>query len=193
MFNVLTGFKFIGEKIKEFEATGEYTYVFGFEESYGYLTGTYARDKDAVAASLLIAEMAAHYREKGMSLSDALNALYQEIGVYFEKTLSIVMKGIDGPARTKALMERLRSVRPVFVAGIAVEDVFDLSKGAMGLPPSDVVYYRLADGSVLIVRPSGTEPKVKVYVLVRDNTRQAAEEKTEVLRKDFYAFAQIEG
>ncbi|MBQ1272413.1 MAG: phospho-sugar mutase [Clostridia bacterium] len=193
MFNVLTGFKFIGEKIKEFEATGEYTYVFGFEESYGYLTGTYARDKDAVAASLLIAEMAAHYKEKGMTLSDALHQLYREVGVYFEKTLSVTMKGFDGPARTKALMELLRRGAPASVGGIEVSEMFDLEKGAMGLPKSNVVYYRLADGSVIIVRPSGTEPKVKIYVLVRAETRAAAEEKAEMLRKDFYAYAQIEG
>ena len=193
MFNVLTGFKFIGEKIKEFEATGEYTYVFGFEESYGYLTGTYARDKDAVAASLLIAEMAAHYKERGMTLSDALDELYGEVGVYFEKTLSVTMKGFDGPARTKALMELLRNGAPASVGGIEVSEMFDLEKGAMGLPQSNVVYYRLADGSVIIVRPSGTEPKVKIYVLVRAESRSAAEEKAEVLRKDFYSYAKIEG
>ncbi len=193
MFNVLTGFKFIGEKIKEFEASGEYTYVFGFEESYGYLTGTYARDKDAVAASLLIAEMAAYYREKGMTLADALEELYTQYGVFFEKTLSVTMKGIDGPQKTKALMDRLVSVRPEAFAGIAVKDVFDLNKGAMGLPKSNVVYYTLADGSVLIVRPSGTEPKVKVYVMVKDQTRAAAEEKAEALRSSFYDFAKIDG
>ncbi len=191
MFNVLTGFKFIGEKIKEFEASGDYTYVFGFEESYGYLTGTYARDKDAVAASLLIAEMAAYYREKDMTLADALEALYSQYGVYFEKTLSVTMKGIDGPQKTKALMDRLVSVRPENFAGIAVKDIYDLNQGAMGLPKSNVVYYTLTDGSVLIVRPSGTEPKVKVYVMVKDRTRSAAEEKTEAIRSSFYAFAGI--
>ncbi len=192
MFNVLTGFKFIGEKIKEFEASGDYTYVFGFEESYGYLTGTYARDKDAVAASLLIAEMAAYYREKGMTLADALEALYLQYGVYFEKTLSVTIKGIDGPQKTKALMDRLVSVRPENFAGIAVKDIYDLNQGVMGLPKSNVVYYTLVDGSVLIVRPSGTEPKVKVYVMVKDRTRLAAEEKTEAIRSSFYAFAEIE-
>ncbi len=193
MFNVLTGFKFIGEKIKEFEVTGEYAYVFGFEESYGYLTGTYARDKDAVAASLLIAEMAAYYREQGKTLSDALNELYQQVGVYFETTLSVTMKGFDGPARTKALMDRLRSNTPKSIGGIALQEMFDLANGGMGLPPSNVVYYRLSDGSVLVVRPSGTEPKVKIYILVRDENRSSAEEKAETLRKDFYSFAQIEG
>ncbi len=192
LFNVLTGFKFIGEKIKEFEATGEYTYVFGFEESYGYLTGTYARDKDAVAASLLIAEMAAYYRERGMTLSDGLNALYKELGVYFERTLSVTMHGFDGAEKTKALMDRLSTVRPEGFAGIALEEVYDLNQGAMGLPKSNVIYYRLTDGSVIIVRPSGTEPKVKIYVLVRGETRPKAEEKAENLRSDFYAFAGIE-
>lgn len=192
MFNVLTGFKFIGEKIKEFEATGEYTYVFGFEESYGYLAHTHARDKDAVGASLLIAEMAAYYREKGMTLSDALESLYAELGVYFETTLSITMKGIDGPEKTRALMSRLRSTRPEALGGIGVSRVSDLAQGAMGLPKSDVIYYNLSDGSVLIVRPSGTEPKVKVYVLVRGETTEAAQEKAESIRKDFYAYAEIE-
>ena len=193
MINVLTGFKFIGEKIKEFEATGDHTYVFGFEESYGYLTGTYARDKDAVAASLLVAEMAAYYSARGKGLIDVLCEIYDEFGVYFEKTLSITMKGIDGPAKTKALMERLCTVRPEGFAGIAVDEVYDLNKGAMGLPKSNVVYYRLADGSVLVVRPSGTEPKVKVYVMVKDRTQAEAVEKAEALRKDFYAFAGIDG
>ncbi len=193
MINVLTGFKFIGEKIKEFEATGEYSYVFGFEESYGYLTGTYARDKDAVAASLLIAEMAASYKEKGMTLADALNALYDQLGVYYENTLSVTMKGIDGPEKTKALMDLLCTVRPEGFGGIALDQVYDLNKGAMGLPKSNVIYYRLADGSVLIVRPSGTEPKVKVYVLVKGETRAAAEAKAEGIRADFYAFAKIDG
>lgn len=192
MFNVLTGFKFIGEKIKEFEASGAYTYVFGFEESYGYLTGTYARDKDAVAASLLIAEMAAHYQEEGKTLSEALNALYEELGVYFEKTLSVTMKGHDGPEKTKALMNRIRTSRPETLGGIALDDMFDLEQGAMGLPKSNVVYYRLNDGSVLIVRPSGTEPKMKVYVMVRGETRPSAEAKVEAIRSDFYAFAGIE-
>lgn len=192
LFNVLTGFKFIGEKIKEFEASGEYTYVFGFEESYGYLSGTYARDKDAVAASLLVAEMAAHYKEKGMTLSDALYELYREVGVYFEKTLSVVINGFNAKEKTKALMNRLCSVRPQGFGGIALKEVFDLNKGEMGLPKSNVIYYRLVDGSVIIVRPSGTEPKVKIYVLVRGTTRAEAEEKAEILRSDFYAFAGIE-
>jgi phosphoglucomutase len=192
LFNVLTGFKFIGEKIKEFEKSGEYTYVFGFEESYGYLSGTYSRDKDAVAASLLIAEMAAHYKEKGMTLSDALYELYQEVGVYFEKTLSVTMQGFDAAEKTKALMDRLCTLRPDGFGGIALEQVFDLNQGAMGLPKANVIYYRLVDGSVIIIPPSGTEPKIKVYVLVRGNTRVEAEEKAETLRSDFYSFAGIE-
>jgi len=192
LINVLTGFKFIGEKIKEFETDGSHTYVFGFEESYGYLTGTYARDKDGVAASLLIAEMAAYYREKGMTLADALEALFAEYGVYYENTLSITMKGIDGPARTKALMDLLRTRRPEGFGGISLAEYYDLNKGAMGLPLSNVVYYRLKDGSVLVVRPSGTEPKVKVYVLVKGETRAAAEEKGAAICRDFYSFAEID-
>lgn len=192
MFNVLTGFKFIGEKIKEFEADHSHTYVFGFEESYGYLTGTYARDKDAVAASLMVSEMAAYYREKGMTLADAMDALYAEYGVYVEKTVSIAMKGVDAPEKMRSLMEGLRSTRPETFAGIPVESVYDLEKGAMGLPPSDVLYYRLTDGSVLVVRPSGTEPKVKIYVMVSAETRPAAEQKAEDLRAAFFAYAGVE-
>ncbi len=191
MINVLTGFKFIGEKIKEFEADGNHTYVFGFEESYGYLTGTYARDKDAVAASLLVAEMAAHYREKGMTLADALNALYEEYGYYGEKTVSITMKGVDGAEKMKALMSRLRNIRPQSLAGIDVVQVFDLQNGAMGLPASDVMYYRLADGSVLVVRPSGTEPKVKFYVLVKGTSATDVTAKIDSLRTEFFSFAEI--
>ena len=191
MINVLTGFKFIGEKIKEFEVDQSHTYVFGFEESYGYLTGTYARDKDAVAASLLVAEMAAYYRENGLTLAAALNALYEEYGYYSEKTVSITMKGIDGPEKTRALMALLRSSRPETLANIPMEEVFDLAKGAMGLPSSDVVYYRMADGSVVVIRPSGTEPKVKVYALVNGASREETQNKVEALFADFFAFAEI--
>ncbi len=192
LFNVLTGFKFIGEKIKEFEASGSHTYVFGFEESYGYLSGTYARDKDAVAASLLVAEMAAHYKQKGMTLADALDALYQEYGFYVDKTISLTMHGFDGAENTKALMDRVCTVRPDGFGGIALKEVYDLNKGAMGLPKANVVYYRLIDGSVIIVRPSGTEPKVKIYVLVRESNRKDAEQKVDRLRSDFFSFAGIE-
>ena len=191
MINVLTGFKFIGEKIKEFEEDGSHTYVFGFEESYGYLTGTYARDKDAVAASLLVAEMAAYYKEKGMTLADALESLYAEFGVYREATLSVTMKGVDGPARTRALMDFLRSQRPDHLGGIALRENYDLLNGVMGLPKSDVVYYRFEDGSVLIVRPSGTEPKVKIYALVKGESVSEAEAKVSALCDGFYAFAKI--
>ena len=185
MFNVLTGFKFIGEKIKDFEADGSHTYVFGFEESYGYLTGTYARDKDAVAASLLIAEMAAFYREKGMSLADALNALYQRFGVYFEKTHSLTMTGVDAPEKMKALMAKLRASRPEVLGGFTLSKMYDLSEGAMNLPKSDVLYYVFDDGSVLIVRPSGTEPKVKIYLLVSGETSAAAQGKADALYRAF--------
>ena len=192
MFNVLTGFKFIGEKIKEFEASGEYTYVFGFEESYGYLTGTYARDKDGVAASLLIAEMAAYYREKGLTLRQALDALYAEYGYYREQTLNVAMKGLTGPEKMKALMARLRANKPDGFGGAALTEMFDLKQGGMGLPPSDVLYYRLADGSVLVVRPSGTEPKVKIYVMVKGADPRDAEEKRARMQADFYRFAGLE-
>lgn len=192
MFNVLTGFKFIGEKIKEFEADNSHTYVFGFEESYGYLTGTYARDKDAVAASLLIAEMAAYYRDRGQSLAEAMDALYAEYGYHYETTLSLTVKGADGPARMKAMMTEIRAKAPESLGGIALEKVYDLAEGAMNLPKSDVLYYRLADGSVFVVRPSGTEPKVKFYIMVKGETRPIAVEKADRIGRDFYTFAGIE-
>ena len=185
MFNVLTGFKFIGEKIKDFEADGSHTYVFGFEESYGYLTGTYARDKDAVAAALLIAEMAAFYKEKGMTLADGLNALYQRYGVYYEKTHSLSMTGVDAPQKMKALMEKLRASRPDRLGGFTLSKMYDLLEGTMGLPKSDVLYYTFDDGSVLIVRPSGTEPKVKIYLLVSGETSAAAQGKADALYRAF--------
>lgn len=179
-FEVLTGFKFIGEKIKDFEATGSNTFLFGFEESYGYLSGTYARDKDAVIASMLIAEMAVWYKRKGMTLYDAIGALYRKYGFYAEKTVSIKITGNDAQDRMKKLMAHLREEAPREVAGVKVTAARDYLSGKRtvlatgesvptGLPSSNVLYYEFEDGNYVVVRPSGTEPKVKLYVLVRGN------------------------
>ena len=184
-FEVLTGFKFIGEKIKEFEESDSCRFIFGFEESYGYLAGTYARDKDAVVASMLIAEMAAWYRKQGLNLSEALERLYQKYGYFAEKTVSFRMEGLDALDRMKHLMEGLRANTPARLADETVTAVRDYLSGLRteqttgatvptGLPKSDVLAYELADGSTVIVRPSGTEPKVKLYVLTRGDSEEAA-------------------
>lgn len=178
LFRVLTGFKFIGEKIKEFEASGSHTFLLGFEESYGYLAGTYARDKDAVVASLLIAEMAAWYKNKGITLYEALQALYAKYGYYAERTISIKMEGFNAAERMGDLMKHLRAETLKEIDGVAVTAERDYLKGTRrevgkkgseptGLPESDVLYYELADGNSVIVRPSGTEPKVKLYLLMK--------------------------
>ena len=175
--NVLTGFKFIGEVIKNYEKEGHGSFLFGFEESYGYLKGIYARDKDAVVASMLIAEMTAYYKSKNMTLFDALGELYARYGFSSEQNLEVNMEGVDGPERMEALMASLRLAPPaefggekVAVFGDYMTEAFkDMETGKVtptGLPKSNVLYYELSCGDVIIVRPSGTEPKVKFYFLV---------------------------
>ena len=177
-FETLTGFKFIGEKILEFEETGKASFLFGFEESYGYLTGTYARDKDSVVASMLISEMAAWYKRKGMTLYDALEALYAKYGYYAERNFSNRIEGNDALERMGKIMQKLRAEAPKEIAGVKVAAVRDYLTGVRrevnggvvtptGLPKSNVLYYEMADGNSAVVRPSGTEPKVKVYLLMR--------------------------
>mgnify|MGYP000644704285 FL=1 len=187
-FDVLTGFKYIGEKIKEFEQTGEYQYVFGFEESYGCLSGTYARDKDAVVASLLICEMAAYYKSRGMSLYDGLMELYDTYGVYKEIIHSITLKGIDGIENMKKIMDTLRKDAPSEIAGVKVTEtrdyledkIVDVATGKVSptnLPKSNVLYFTLADDTWFCVRPSGTEPKIKIYFGTKADTVENAEKK----------------
>jgi len=172
--DVLTGFKYIGEKIKEFEESGSNTFIFGFEESYGYLTGTYSRDKDAVAASLLICEAAAYYRQQGLSLHDALHGLYEKYGCFLEETQSITLKGVEGLQDIKRIMAGLRDNPPATLGGSKVVQIRDylarqisyLPEGrtdTTDLPVSDVLYFAMEDGSWACVRPSGTEPKIKLY------------------------------
>lgn len=188
IFNVLTGFKFIGEVIKKLEVTGHDNYLLGFEESYGYLKGTYARDKDAVVATMLIAEMAAYYRVRGMTLADALESLYNRYGYYMEASKSIVMDGLDGVERMRELMNSLRNDPPVNICGHDVVEFRDYlsdtvkKKGSdivesTNLPSSDVLYFILDNGDRLVIRPSGTEPKVKVYMLACSESAQETQEK----------------
>lgn len=187
-FDVLTGFKYIGEKIKEFEQTGDYQYVFGFEESYGCLSGTYARDKDAVVASLLICEMAAYYKSRGMSLYDGLMELYDTYGVYKEIIHSITLNGIEGIENMKKIMDTLRKDAPSEIAGVKVTEtrdyledkIVDVATGKVSptnLPKSNVLYFTLADDTWFCVRPSGTEPKIKIYFGTKADTVENAEKK----------------
>lgn len=186
MHNVLTGFKFIGEVIKKHEEAGVGSFLFGFEESYGYLKGTYARDKDAVVTSMLICEMTAYYRAKGMTLSDALEALWAKYGYFYETNAEIYMEGLDGAARMTALMDSLRKNAPTEFGGVPVSLVGDYAAGTItengsvrptGLPASNVLYYKLENGDVIVFRPSGTEPKVKIYYLLSADNEPAAHEK----------------
>lgn len=195
MKEVLTGFKFIGEKIKESEQTGIGTYLFGFEESYGYLKGTYARDKDAVVATMLIAEMTLYYREKGITLSEQMENIYKKYGYYIEYVESVVMEGMDGSAKISGIMNNLRADTPKAVAGKKVTAVRDYKTSvrtdiASGntekilLPKSDVIYLELEDGNNFVVRPSGTEPKIKLYCLMRGKDKAEAEALVEAVKAD---------
>ncbi len=186
--DTFTGFKFMAEKIAEWEAAGSYECIFAYEESYGYLMGDYVRDKDAVTASMMVAEMAAYYYEKGMSLKDALDSLYEKYGNYAEKTLNLVMPGLDGLQKMAALMARLRAEPLAEISGVPVVKMRDYQSGDLSvsglgvvgkthISGSNVLYFELADGSSFIVRPSGTEPKVKVYLLVRDESQEKCAEK----------------
>lgn len=184
---VLTGFKFIGEKIKESEETGIGTYIFGFEESYGYLKGTYARDKDAVVATMLIAEMTLWCKENGSSLAEFMDSIYAKYGRYIEYVESVVMEGIDGSEKIAAIMDKLRTDTPTSIGGKAVTAVRDYetsvrteiksgAKEEILLPKSNVIYLELEDGNNFVVRPSGTEPKIKLYCLLRGKDSAAAED-----------------
>ena len=176
-FETLTGFKFIGEKIHAFEQDSSYTFLLGLEESYGYLAGTYARDKDAVVASMLIAEMAVFYHRQGKTLYDVMQELYQEFGYYLEETVSITLKGIDGAEKIQALMSQFRSGVPAALGGYTVCGLNDYKTGRgirngaaydLDLPKSDVLQFLFENGSTFVVRPSGTEPKIKLYYLMRE-------------------------
>lgn len=174
MFNVLTGFKFIAEKIQEFEEKRNHTYMFGFEESFGYLIKPFVRDKDAIQAVLIVAEIAAYYRSRGLTLADGIEEIYKEYGYFAEKTISVTLSGVDGAAEIKKIMDKFRNNAPVAFNETAIaktEDFLALtattadgSVTALTTPPSNVLKYTLADDSWIAVRPSGTEPKIKFYI-----------------------------
>ena len=177
-----TGFKFMAEKLAEYKREGSYNYLLAYEESYGYMVGDYVRDKDAVTASMLIAEMAASYFKQGMTLADALDALYEKYGYFGELTMNLVMPGLDGLEKMRAIMAKLRAEPPKEIGGEAVLGMRDYQSGTVsvaelgvvGKTPivgSNVLYFELADGTAFIVRPSGTEPKIKVYILAQGESR----------------------
>ena len=195
LHDVLTGFKFIGEVIKKYEKEGDAeSFVLGFEESYGYLLGTYARDKDAVEASMLILEMTAYYKMKNMTLCDALAALYEKYGNYAEATVDIYMEGVDGVEKRRKVMSSLRVAPPVQIGGYKVKSVGDylvsqikdIETGktqAIDQPSSDVLYYTLENGDKIIVRPSGTEPKIKIYALAHDASALRLAQKVKIYKE----------
>lgn len=187
-YDTFTGFKFLAEKKDKLENNHEGKVIFAYEESYGYMLGDYVRDKDAVSASVELTEMAAWYASQGMTLYDALQALFEKYGYYGEKTLNLVMPGLDGLKKMADLMAGLRAHPPVEIAGVAVKQqkdykdgsvvtVADGTKGTMELSGSNVLRYEMVDGTSLIVRPSGTEPKVKVYILANGETKSICDEK----------------
>ena len=187
MYDTFTGFKFMAEKKNALEASGEGKVIFSYEESYGYMMGDYVRDKDAVTATLVATEMAAYYYDRGMTLYDALQELYAKYGFYAEKTMNLVMPGLDGIKKMAQLMADLREHPPVEIAGVAVKEQKDYKDGSvhcvecgtdskMELSGSNVLRYEMADGTSILVRPSGTEPKVKVYILTSGESRTACEE-----------------
>jgi len=185
VIDTLTGFKFISEKIEEFEQSGEFEYLFGYEESYGYLIGDFVRDKDAVQAALLTAEMAAYYKGRGKTLYEALADLFEEFGYYKEALESITLSGIEGQVKIREIMTAFREHPPKSFAGIAVEWIEDYDKQMrlnregleekLVLPKADVIRLILADGSWICIRPSGTEPKCKFYFGVCGNSIEGAE------------------
>ena len=187
-YDTFIGFKFLAEKKDKLENSGEGKVIFSYEESYGYMLGDYVRDKDAVSASVELSEMAAWYASQGMTLYDALQALFEKYGYYGEKTMNLVMPGLDGLKKMADLMANLRQNPPTEIAGVAVNqqkdyqdgsvvNVADGSKETMELSGSNVLRYEMADGTSLIVRPSGTEPKVKVYILANGESKAACDEK----------------
>ena len=198
MVNVLTGFKFIAEQIKNYEETNAHTFMFGFEESYGYLVQPFVRDKDAIQAVLLLTEVAAHFKSEGKTLYDGLQALYEKYGYFLEKTIFITVQGLEGPAKIKALLDGLRKEVPSNFGGIKVALAQDFAVNQqvdaegviseIGLPTSNVLKYILEDGSWIAVRPSGTEPKIKFYMGVKSTSQEEAEEKLAKFQKDLDAY-----
>ena len=198
MFNVLTGFKFIAEKIQEFEEKHNHTYMMGFEESFGYLIKPFVRDKDAIQAVLVVAELAAYYRSRGLTLADGIEEIYKEYGYFAEKTISVTLSGVDGAEQIKAIMAKFRDNAPkeFNATAISVTEDFkaqtstaaDGTVTALTTPPSDVLKYTLADGSWIAVRPSGTEPKIKFYIAVVGDSNEDAQAKITAIEAEINAF-----
>ena len=198
MFNVLTGFKFIAEKIQEFEEKHNHTYMMGFEESFGYLIKPFVRDKDAIQAVLVVAELAAYYRSRGLTLADGIEEIYKEYGYFAEKTISVTLSGVDGAEQIKAIMAKFRDNAPkdFNATAISVTEDFkaqtstaaDGTVTALTTPPSDVLKYTLADGSWIAVRPSGTEPKIKFYIAVVGDSNENAQAKIAAIEAEINAF-----
>ena len=198
MFNVLTGFKFIAEKIQEFEEKHNHTYMMGFEESFGYLIKPFVRDKDAIQAVLVVAELAAYYRSRGLTLADGIEEIYKEYGYYAEKTISVTLSGVDGAEQIKAIMAKFRDNGPKEFNNTAITVVEDFKAQtstaadgtvtALTTPPSDVLKYTLADGSWIAVRPSGTEPKIKFYIAVVGENNEDSQSKIANIEAEINAF-----
>ncbi|HEY4533781.1 MAG TPA: phospho-sugar mutase [Fusobacterium sp.] len=186
LYRTLTGFKYIGEKIRQFEQKElDGTFLFGFEESIGYLAGTHVRDKDAIVTSMLVAEMAAYYDAKGSSLYEELIKLYDKFGYFLEETIAITKKGKNGLEAIANTMRTLREMKPSVLCGKKVLEIRDFNKNYKGLPKSNVLQYALEDGSQVTVRPSGTEPKIKYYICVSDKVELKAKEKLIQITEDF--------
>ena len=198
MFNVLTGFKFIAEKIQEFEEQHNHTYMMGFEESFGYLIKPFVRDKDAIQAVLVVAELATYYRSRGLTLADGIEEIYKEYGYYAEKTISVTLSGVDGAEQIKAIMAKFRNNAPKEWNATAITVVEDFKAQTataadgtvtnLTTPPSDVLKYTLADGSWIAVRPSGTEPKIKFYIAVVGETNEESQAKIANIEAEINAF-----
>ncbi|MEH7402877.1 phospho-sugar mutase [Gottfriedia acidiceleris] len=194
--DTLTGFKFIGEKIKEYEQTNEYSFLFGYEESYGYLIKPFVRDKDAIQATVLAAEIATYYKTKGMTLYEGLNSLYEQYGYYLEGLKSLTLKGIEGTKKIQSILTNYRQNPPVDINGLKVVTVEDYKlqekttlesgeKDQILLPKSNVLKYHLEDGSWVCLRPSGTEPKIKFYFGIVGQSRQNSIQKLDSLQQAF--------
>lgn len=198
MFNVLTGFKFIAEKIQEFEEKHNHTYMMGFEESFGYLIKPFVRDKDAIQAVLVVAELAAYYRSRGLTLADGIEEIYKEYGYYAEKTISVTLSGVDGAEQIKAIMAKFRNNAPKEWNATAITVVEDFKAQTstatdgtvttLTTPPSDVLKYTLTDGSWIAVRPSGTEPKIKFYIAVVGESNEDSQAKIANIEAEINAF-----
>lgn len=195
LFEVLTGFKYIGEKIREFETSNEYTYEFGYEESYGCLVGTHARDKDAIVAVMILCEAAAYYKKQGLTLWNQMIKMYEKYGFYKEDTISKTLEGVDGAQQIKQIMKNFRENPPIKIGAYSVVKIRDYEASkimnvktgeekATNLPKSNVLYYELENDAWICIRPSGTEPKIKFYIGVKGISFEDATEKLDILKKN---------